>query len=164
MVVNNRGYVDTFYKGRLSTLEFSGRFEIRIWNLYPLDTGIYRCMIHGTSTYIYQDFSCEVSGKTILMFLMFMFNEKVTSILREKWFLWNAWMTNMSDKYFGNKEQWLWRCWLKKLMEMHLKIGTTVTESNYPVTVMFLHCFKIKGNTNSSESVACKSLRLMRFY
>ncbi|XP_023651719.1 uncharacterized protein [Paramormyrops kingsleyae] len=62
MVVNNRGYVDTSYKGRVSTLEFNGGFEIRIWNLYPLDTGIYRCMVHGTSAYIYQDFSVEVSG------------------------------------------------------------------------------------------------------
>ncbi|XP_062396479.1 uncharacterized protein LOC134087170 [Sardina pilchardus] len=58
--LNNRGYVDIFYKDRVSLREFDGGMEVRIWNLQRGDAGYYRCTVIGTGTLIYKDTYVEI--------------------------------------------------------------------------------------------------------
>ena len=66
--LNNRGYVNNFYNGRISLKEFNGGMEVRIWNLQRGDAGYYRCTVLGrTTTLIYKDTYVEIVGKDIFL-------------------------------------------------------------------------------------------------
>lgn len=69
--LDNRGYVDNSYKGRISLREFNGGMEVRIWSLQRGDAGYYRCTILGTAgTLIYKDTYIEILGKSISLLSM----------------------------------------------------------------------------------------------
>ncbi|GAA6104732.1 uncharacterized protein LOC113656141 isoform X1 [Tachysurus ichikawai] len=56
--VTSNGYVHNTYRGRIETFEYSGSFDVRIWNMRAKDAGIYRCEIRGAQKY--QDFQVVV--------------------------------------------------------------------------------------------------------
>ncbi|KAL2104043.1 hypothetical protein ACEWY4_000911 [Coilia grayii] len=59
--LDNRGYVDSYYKGRIILREFNGGIEVTIWNLQRSDAGYYRCTILGTTgNLIYKDSYVEI--------------------------------------------------------------------------------------------------------
>ncbi|XP_036434277.1 uncharacterized protein LOC118813181 [Colossoma macropomum] len=60
-IVDNNGYADAAYRGRIKTHEYSGALDVRIRNLQASDAGIYRCKIHGIQNYIiYKDFQVDI--------------------------------------------------------------------------------------------------------
>ncbi|XP_041713988.1 uncharacterized protein LOC121546809 isoform X1 [Coregonus clupeaformis] len=59
-VVNTRGYVNDFYKGRISTTEYNGGMDVTIWNLKPVDAGDYRCVIVNRVHHIYSDYRLQI--------------------------------------------------------------------------------------------------------
>lgn len=64
--VTSNGYVHNAYEGRIETYKYSGTFDVRIWNVHAKDAGTYRCEIHGTQKYIYQDFQVVIAGKALI--------------------------------------------------------------------------------------------------
>ncbi|KAJ3583392.1 hypothetical protein NHX12_017478 [Muraenolepis orangiensis] len=58
-VMDNRGFVDDFLRGRLTLIERSGSIEFRIANAQSTDGGDYRCYVDGTN--VYKDFVAEIS-------------------------------------------------------------------------------------------------------
>ncbi|KAJ3583389.1 hypothetical protein NHX12_017487, partial [Muraenolepis orangiensis] len=59
-VMDNRGFVDGFLRGRLTVLERSGSIGFRIANAQSTDGGDYRCYVDGTQD-VYKDFTVEIS-------------------------------------------------------------------------------------------------------
>ncbi|XP_042160179.1 uncharacterized protein LOC112222404 isoform X2 [Oncorhynchus tshawytscha] len=60
-VVNTRGYVNNFYKGRISRTEYNGEMYVMIWNLKPVDAGDYRCVVSSVN-HIYSDFHLQIDS------------------------------------------------------------------------------------------------------
>ncbi|XP_058245606.1 uncharacterized protein LOC131352996 isoform X2 [Hemibagrus wyckioides] len=58
--VTSNGYVHNAYEGRIETYEYSGAFDVRIWNVHAQDAGMYRCEISGTQQY--KDFQVVLTG------------------------------------------------------------------------------------------------------
>lgn len=62
--LNNKGYVDNYYKGRILLREFNGGMEVTVWNLQRDDAGYYRCSVfQPTGNSIFQDYVIEIVGK-----------------------------------------------------------------------------------------------------
>lgn len=61
VIVNTRGYVNDFYKGRVSTTEYNGVMDVMIWNLKPVDAGDYRCAVVTIGwNHIYSDYNLQI--------------------------------------------------------------------------------------------------------
>ncbi|XP_045548868.1 uncharacterized protein [Salmo salar] len=57
----DRGYVNNFYKGRISRMESNGEMFVMIRNLKPVDAGDYRCVVSSVN-HIYSDFHLQIDS------------------------------------------------------------------------------------------------------
>ncbi|KAJ3583393.1 hypothetical protein NHX12_017479 [Muraenolepis orangiensis] len=60
IMMDNRGFVSDFLRGRVTLIERRGSIEFRIANAQSTDRGDYRCYVDGIQ-YSYKDFTVEIS-------------------------------------------------------------------------------------------------------
>ncbi|KAI5095034.1 hypothetical protein C0J45_15109 [Silurus meridionalis] len=60
--VTSKGFVSNAYKGRIETYQYSGIFDVQIWNLRKMDAGIYSCFVVQTPA-IHMIFQVDITDK-----------------------------------------------------------------------------------------------------